>query len=61
MFWNVFALLLMCILRLAKTLQLADISQCPELALRTSPATAAYDLRPDDFSMIMALGDRSDS
>ncbi|KAI8576220.1 hypothetical protein K450DRAFT_214495 [Umbelopsis ramanniana AG] len=38
-------------------LQVANISLCPQLAKRTNPPLGAYDLRPDDFTMIMALGD----
>jgi hypothetical protein len=41
-------------------LQVANISLCPQLAMRTNPPLGAYDLRPDDFTMIMALGDRLD-
>jgi hypothetical protein len=51
----------LCSLLLTTALQVPDISQCPNLALRNSPASSAYDLRPDDFTMIMALGDRLDN
>ncbi|KAH7338368.1 hypothetical protein B0J17DRAFT_662245 [Rhizoctonia solani] len=34
-----------------------DISQCPSVAPRTTPPTSVHDLRPDDFSVAMAVGD----
>ncbi|KAG8688905.1 hypothetical protein FRC08_011205 [Ceratobasidium sp. 394] len=34
-----------------------DISQCPVVAPRDSPPTSVHDLRPDDFSVAMAIGD----
>ena len=48
------------IVRCTLAMQVADISLCPQLAMRTNPPLGAYDLRPDDFTMIMALGDRLD-
>ncbi|KAG8854234.1 hypothetical protein FRC20_001083 [Serendipita sp. 405] len=35
----------------------SSISQCPSVAARSSPPTSVHDLRPDDFSYAMALGD----
>ncbi|CCO35616.1 hypothetical protein BN14_09734 [Rhizoctonia solani AG-1 IB] len=34
-----------------------DISQCPSVAPRTTPPKSVHDLRPDDFSVAMAVGD----
>ncbi|CAE6494746.1 unnamed protein product [Rhizoctonia solani] len=34
-----------------------DISQCPAVAARATPPTSVHDLRPDDFSVAMAVGD----
>ncbi|KAF8601792.1 hypothetical protein BDV93DRAFT_495421 [Ceratobasidium sp. AG-I] len=34
-----------------------DIAKCPAVAPRTSPPTSVHDLRPDDFSVAMAVGD----
>ncbi|KAG9112300.1 hypothetical protein FRC07_007937, partial [Ceratobasidium sp. 392] len=34
-----------------------DISKCPPVASRASPPTSVHDLRPDDFSVAMAIGD----
>ncbi|KAG9077985.1 hypothetical protein FS749_010062 [Ceratobasidium sp. UAMH 11750] len=34
-----------------------DISQCPAVAPRASPPASVHDLRPDDFSVAMAVGD----
>ncbi|CCA72228.1 hypothetical protein PIIN_06162 [Serendipita indica DSM 11827] len=34
-----------------------SISSCPAVAARSSPPTSVHDLRPDDFSYTMALGD----
>jgi hypothetical protein len=51
-------LLFSCAIQCTLGLQVANISLCPQLAARPTPPIAAYDLRPDDFSMIMALGDR---
>lgn len=35
----------------------SSVSQCPALAPRSSPPTSVHDLRPDDFSYTLALGD----
>ncbi|KAG8735448.1 hypothetical protein FRC12_018068 [Ceratobasidium sp. 428] len=35
----------------------ADISQCPAVKPRTAPPKNIHDLRPDDFSVAMAIGD----
>ncbi|KAG9075282.1 hypothetical protein FRC06_010176 [Ceratobasidium sp. 370] len=35
----------------------ADLSQCPPLKPRATPAKSVHDLRPDDFSVAMAIGD----
>ncbi|KAF8714677.1 hypothetical protein RHS03_00310, partial [Rhizoctonia solani] len=34
-----------------------DISQCPSVRPRTTPPKNVHDLRPDDFSVAMAVGD----
>ncbi|QRW20985.1 carbohydrate esterase family 16 protein [Rhizoctonia solani] len=34
-----------------------DIAKCPPLKPRDSPPTSVHDLRPDDFSVAMAIGD----
>ncbi|EUC57314.1 GDSL-like lipase/acylhydrolase [Rhizoctonia solani AG-3 Rhs1AP] len=34
-----------------------DISKCPSVAPRATPPTSVHDLRPDDFSVAMAVGD----
>ncbi|KAH8548110.1 hypothetical protein BGW37DRAFT_461495 [Umbelopsis sp. PMI_123] len=54
---NKIFLLFSCAIQCTLGLQVANISLCPQLAARPTPPIAAYDLRPDDFSMIMALGD----
>ncbi|CAE7217895.1 unnamed protein product [Rhizoctonia solani] len=34
-----------------------DLSMCPSLKARESPPDSVHDLRPDDFSVAMAIGD----
>ncbi|KAI9263352.1 hypothetical protein BDA99DRAFT_438457 [Phascolomyces articulosus] len=34
-----------------------DISECPQLAPRSSPPAGPHDLRPDDIKVVAALGD----
>ncbi|CAE6512989.1 unnamed protein product [Rhizoctonia solani] len=34
-----------------------DLSKCPPLKARESPPDSVHDLRPDDFSVAMAIGD----
>lgn len=34
-----------------------DLSKCPTLKPRATPPTSVHDLRPDDFSVAMAIGD----
>ncbi|KAG8738961.1 hypothetical protein FRC12_016473 [Ceratobasidium sp. 428] len=36
---------------------LTDITKCPAVAPRASPPASVHDLRPDDFSVAMAIGD----
>ena len=36
----------------------SSIEECPPLKPRSSPATKANDLRPDDIKVVAALGDR---
>jgi hypothetical protein len=40
------------------TLNVTDISQCPPLTSRDTPATNVRDLRIDDIKVVGALGDR---
>ncbi|KZV88552.1 hypothetical protein EXIGLDRAFT_772595 [Exidia glandulosa HHB12029] len=34
-----------------------DIAQCPRVAARATKAASVHDLRPDDFDVVMAIGD----
>ncbi|KZW03511.1 hypothetical protein EXIGLDRAFT_711213 [Exidia glandulosa HHB12029] len=41
----------------AASITVTSLTQCPDIAPRSSAAQSVHDLRPDDFSVVMAVGD----